>query len=138
VHRTHCTVQQDGAFTIHMLEKNLIWAGALSFFLLAVLSIFMPFGQAMRMVVILYFILYLPGYFFLKNIHFNENALEQNTLSIILGIVLMSEAAYLLRLLNIPYTKTTVLICSAIIISASLLWERARQRKTRGASKRTK
>lgn len=121
-----------------MLEKNLTWATALAFFLLAALSIFMPFGQATRMVAILYFMLYLPGHFFLKNIYESESAIEQNTLSVIIGIVLMSEAAYLLRLLSISYTKTAALICAAAIISVSLLWEQARRRKNRGASKRRK
>ncbi len=119
-----------------MLNKKLTWATALALFLLAALSIFMPFGQAIRMALILYFLLYLPGYLFLKNIYKSESVLEQNTLSLILGIVLMSEAVYLLRLLNIPYTTTTALSCAAVIILASLLWEQARQRKTRGASKR--
>jgi uncharacterized membrane protein len=121
-----------------MLTKQLIWAGELALFLLAALSAFMPFGQSIRIVAILYFILYLPGYFFLKNLYFSENALEQNTLSLILGIVLNAEAAYLLRLLAVPYTKTTALTCAGAIIGASLLWEQAQQRKTRGASKRRK
>lgn len=119
-----------------MLAKNILWASTLTLFLLAALSALIPFWQALKMTAILYFVLYLPGYFFLKNIYFNESALEQNTLSLILGIVLNAEAAYLLRLLAVPYTKITALICAIAIIAGSLLWEQAQQRKTRGVSKK--
>lgn len=121
-----------------MLTKNIIWTTALALFLLAALSVFMPFGQAIRMAAILYFMLYLPGYFFLKNIYKSESMIEQNTLSLILGIVLQSEIAYVLYAFTIPYYRTTAVMCAAAIIGASLLLEQARQRKTRGASKRRK
>ena len=121
-----------------MLTKNIKWATALVIFLLAALSVFMPFGQAIRISATLYFILYLPGYFFLKNLNESDSIIEQNTLSTILGIVLQSEIAYTFYIFNMPYTSTTALVCTAAIIGASLLWERARQRKIRGASKRRK
>ncbi len=121
-----------------MLTKNITWAAALAMLLLAALSAFMPFGQALRMAAITYFLLYLPGYSFLKNIYKSESTLEQNTLSIILGIVLQSEIAYIFHISGMPYTRTAPIICAAAIIGASLLWEQARQRKTRAASKRRK
>ena len=113
--------------------KNITWASGLAAGLLLVLTFWLPVEESAEFAVTLY-VIYLAGFFFVRN--FYNETLEQNTLSVIAGIILMSAGTYAMTLLKIPYTTAAMLILAGIIIAASALWGQLRKRKTRGASRR--
>jgi len=100
------------------------WGLGLAFALITSLSLMIGIEQAAKLTFVIYFLIYLPGFLIARK----ENALEQNTLSIIIGILLLTGASYAILLLRLPYTKTTLII--AMLILGAVLWELKRRRKT--------
>lgn len=122
-----------------MLTKHpLTWATGLTLMLIVILSFWISLVEAVKFTLTVYFFIYLPGYFFLRNLFKSESVLEQNALSVTVGIIMMASLTYAVKELRIIYNQATVIILAAGIIIGSLLWEQARQRKNRGASKRTR
>ena len=113
-----------------MLSKNpLIWAAGLAALFIIVLTFWMPFKEAAKFTFAVYFIFYLPGYFFLQNFYKADSMLEQNSLSLTMGIAMIATLSYAVRELRIIYNQTTIIILAGSIIIVSLLWEQVRQRK---------
>ncbi len=117
-----------------MLEIK--WPTTAAAGLFAALTIWFPVEEAAKFTLILYLI-YLTGFFFLRNFY-QSYTLEQNTLSIIVGSILISAGSYAIKMLNVPYTRTTFLFLAGTIIAASALLEQMRKRKIHGTPKRRK
>jgi len=108
------------------------WGLGLAIALLIAASPLIGIEQAAKFAFVIYFLIYLPGLLLSRK----ENPLEQNTLSIIIGIMLITGMSYAILLLRLPYTRTT-LILAALILGA-VLWELRRRRKIHGAKEKQK
>lgn len=108
-------------------KKSIAWATGLAVCLMMGLSFWMTVQQSIKITLTAYFILYLPGLLFLRNFHKSENVLEQNSLSIIAGITLISIGSYFIKLLKIPQSETSLLILAGIIIAGSLFWKHVKK-----------
>jgi len=108
------------------------WGLGLAIALIASISLMIGIVQAAKLTFVIYFLIYLPGFLLARK----ESALEQNTLSIVIGIMLITGTSYAMLLLRLPYTKTT-LILAALILGA-VLWELKRRRKIPGGKGKKK
>lgn len=120
-----------------MLTKHpLTWATGLALMLIATLSFWISLAEAVKFTLTVYFFIYLPGYFFLRNLFKSDSVLEQNALSVTVGIIMMASLTYAVKELRIIYNQATVIILAAGIIIGSLFWEWTKQRKNPSTAKR--
>lgn len=135
MHRKDSTRSKYGIIKVHLLKAP-AWAAGFGVLLAIVLTFWMPIDQAAKLSLGIYFILYLPGYFFLKQFYQSGRILEQNVLSIAVGIALLIIISYYTRLYGITQTAMLLIVYSAVIILGSLAMEFLKKRKILSAKEK--